>query len=174
ARAGGVPLSFAQQRLWFLDQLLPGTATYTIPAALRLKGRLDCTTLAQSLNEIMRRHEVLRTTVAVVEGRAVQVISPMPGDWELPLVDLSTQPEADREAEVERRADEDAQRPFDLERGPLLRVCLLKLAPEEHVLLLTMHHLVADGWSLEILVRELSIVYQACSQGLPSPLTELP
>ncbi|MBV9124651.1 MAG: amino acid adenylation domain-containing protein, partial [Planctomycetes bacterium] len=170
---GPPPLSFAQQRLWFLDQLEPGHPFYNIPAALRLTGALDVTALERSLAEIVRRHEVLRTTFAVEDGRPVQAIAPEL-TLSLPVVDLSGLPAAECESEVRRLAWEEAQRPFDLTRGPLERVTLLRLGDREHVLLLTLHHIVADGWSIGICLRELAALYTAFTSGRPSPLPELP
>ena len=167
------PLSFAQQRLWFLDQLEPGSAVYNVPGALRLRGSLDVGTLGQSLHEIMRRHESLRTTFSMVEGEPVQVISP---SVSVPfhVMDLTECPESEREGEARRLASEEARRPFDLTQGPLLRTTLIRLGKEDHVLLLTMHHIVSDGWSMGVLYRELSVLYEAFSKGQPSPLSSLP
>ncbi|HVG31078.1 MAG TPA: amino acid adenylation domain-containing protein, partial [Pyrinomonadaceae bacterium] len=167
------PLSFAQQRLWFLDQLEPGNPFYNVPAAMRLRGRLDARALERSLSEIVARHEVLRTSFTLVEHQPVQVVAPA-GGLPLPLVDLTGMSAAEREAEVARLAKEEAGRPFDLGRGPLLRATLLKLGGEEHVVLFTMHHIISDGWSLGILVRELSALYGAFARGEDSPLAELP
>jgi amino acid adenylation domain-containing protein/non-ribosomal peptide synthase protein (TIGR01720 family) len=168
ARDGEIPLSFAQQRLWFLEQLAPGGAAYHIPAALRLRGGLDVAALEASLRAIVDRHEALRTAFPAVGGRAVQAISRRcdPG---LPLVDLTGR----GEDEARRLAAEEAARPFDLERGPLLRARLLRLAPEEHVLLLVLHHIVADGWSVGVFTRELAGLYPAAVEGRPSPLPPL-
>jgi len=173
SRDGDLPLSFAQQRLWFLDQLAPGNLFYNIPMAVRLKGRLDVAALERSLNEIVRRHEPLRTTFETVRGKPVQVIAPeliLP----LPVVDLTDLPEAEREVEAQRRAQEEVRQPFDLAEGPLLRAQLLKLDEEDHVALLTMHHIVSDGWSMGVLVREIAALYGAFSAGKPSPLPDLP
>jgi len=166
-------LSFAQQRLWFLDQLEPGSVMYNLPTAIRLKGALDLAALQRALTEIIRRHEALRTTFAAAGGRPVQVIAP-PRPMPLPLVDLERLPEAGREAEARRLAQEDARQPFDLARGPLARATLLRLRDGEHVLLLTTHHIVSDGWSMGVIVRELSALYEAYSMDEPSPLPELP
>ncbi|HEV3049332.1 MAG TPA: amino acid adenylation domain-containing protein, partial [Longimicrobium sp.] len=171
-RTGALPLSFAQERLWFLDQLEPGSATYNIPAALRLAGALDERALERALVEIIRRHEALRTTFTEVDGSPVQVVAPF-GRFALPVEDLSGLGEADREAGVRRRAGEEARRGFDLSTGPLFRPALLRLGAEEHVLLLTMHHIVSDGWSLGVLFRELSALYAAYREGGESPLPEL-
>jgi hypothetical protein len=172
-RAQELPLSFAQQRLWFIDQLEPGSAFYNVPAAVRLTGELQVEALEQTFTEVVRRHEVLRTRFANVEGRAVQVIAE-PGRIELPLMDLSKLAADEREAEVRKSAKAEAEQPFDLSRGPLLRVKLLRLREQEHVVLLTMHHVVIDGWSMGVLVREIAALYEAFINGRPSPLEELP
>ena len=168
-----LPLSFAQERLWFIDRLEGGSAPYNIPDALRLTGALDVDALERSLGEIVRRHESLRTVFAEVDGGAVQVIAPFAG-FALPVDDLSGLDEPAREAEVRRRAREDAARPFDLARGPLFRAALLRMADEEHVLLLCIHHIVSDGWSSGVLFRELDALYAAYRDGGDSPLAELP
>jgi len=172
-RNGDLALSFAQQRLWFFDQLEPGLPAYNIPAAVRLKGRLNLAALEQSLNEIVKRHESLRTTFGKVGGRPTQVIAPTL-TIELPVVDLRKLPAGERETEVRRRVTAEAQRPFDLSQGPLLRGTVLRLGDEEHVGLLTMHHIVSDGWSTGILVREVATLYVAFCAGGSSPLTALP
>jgi amino acid adenylation domain-containing protein len=168
-----LPLSFAQERLWFIDRLQPGLAAYNIPQALLVRGEASPAVLAALLGEIVRRHEVLRTTFREVDGRPVQVIAPV-GSWSLPLVDLSALPAAVRGAQSQRLAQEEADRPFDLAVGPLLRATLLRLAPDEHALLLDMHHIVSDGWSMGVLVREISALFAAARSGAPSPLPELP
>ncbi|HVR97666.1 MAG TPA: amino acid adenylation domain-containing protein, partial [Thermoanaerobaculia bacterium] len=168
-----LPLSFAQQRLWFLDQLDPGSPAYNLPAAVRLSGWLSRPALAAALGEIVRRHESLRTTFGRVgPGEAVQRIAPA-GPVVLPMVDLSGLPEPAREPEALRLANEEAQRPFDLERGPLLRVTLVATAATEHAVLLTLHHIVGDAWSTGLLVQELGSLYAALAAGRPSPLQEL-
>ncbi|HZB44769.1 MAG TPA: condensation domain-containing protein, partial [Pyrinomonadaceae bacterium] len=172
-RDGELPLSFVQQRFWFLDQLMPGSAAYNIPTAVRLSGTLDAAALERSFDEVVRRHEVLRTTFAVVEGRPRQVIA-AESKTRLALVDLGARPAGEREAEAERLALEEAQEPFDLARGPLLRAKLLRLSPDDHVLLFTMHHIISDGWSAGVLVRELTAIYEAFAEGRESPLAELP
>ncbi|HEU4561306.1 MAG TPA: amino acid adenylation domain-containing protein, partial [Longimicrobium sp.] len=172
-RTGALPLSFAQERLWFIDRLEPGSAAYNIPVAWRLEGALDVAALEWSLGEIVRRHESLRTVFAEAGGSPVQVIAPF-GDFVLPVEDLSALGEADREAELRRRAGEVARRPFDLAEGPLFRAALLRLHPGEHVLLLSMHHIVSDGWSMDVLFRELAALYAAYREGGESPLPELP
>jgi amino acid adenylation domain-containing protein len=168
-----LPLSFAQERLWFLDRLEGGSAAYNIPTALRLSGALDSAALERALGEIVRRHESLRTVLREVDGGAVQVIAPF-GAFALPVEDLSGLDETARETEVKRRAQEDAARPFDLSEGPLFRAALLRVADEEHVLLLCVHHIVTDGWSSGVLLRELSALYAAYRDGSDSPLAELP
>ncbi len=167
------PLSFAQERLWFLDQLEPGNPFYNIPAAVRLTGPLNVAALEQSLNEIVRRHETLRTTFATVDGQPVQVIAPT-FILTLPVVDWRQLPEVEQSVEIQRLATEEAQQPFDLTNGPLLRVTLLRLGEVEHVLLLTMHHIVSDGWSMGVLIWEIGTLYEAFATGKPSPLPELP
>ncbi|WP_394831236.1 non-ribosomal peptide synthase/polyketide synthase [Pendulispora rubella] len=170
-RKAELPLSFAQQRLWFLDQLEPGGSSYNVPAAFRLRGGLDAAILGRVFGEVVRRHEALRTTFASNGGTATQVVHPPPPAWDLPIADLTGLPDA--EAEVRRRVHDEAMRPFDLAKGPLLRTTLLRLAPEEHVLLLTMHHIVSDGWSTGVLVQEIAALYGAFLQGAPSPLPDL-
>ncbi|MCY1015586.1 non-ribosomal peptide synthetase [Pyxidicoccus sp. MSG2] len=163
-RTGALPLSFAQQRLWFIDQLDPGTVTYNMPFALRLEGVPDVAGLQQSLSEVVRRHESLRTTFASRDGEPVQLIhAPVP--LPLPVVDLGALPASERQAEARRLAAEEALRPFDLSKGPLLRTVLLSLGEKEHLLLLTMHHIVSDGWSMGVLVRELGSLYAAHVNG---------
>ncbi|HVG44434.1 MAG TPA: amino acid adenylation domain-containing protein, partial [Longimicrobium sp.] len=171
-RTGALPLSFAQERLWFIDRLEPESATYNIPAALRLTGALDERALERALGEIVRRHEALRTTFGEVDGSPVQVISPF-GGFALPVEDLSALGEVDREAAVEQRAGEEARRVLHLAAGPLFRAALLRLGEESHVLLLSMHHIVSDGWSLGVLFREFSALYAAYREGRESPLAEL-
>src|ERR1051325_1054203 len=171
---GPSPLSFAQQRLWFIDQLEPNSSIYNIPAALRLKGALEVDALRRCLNEIVRRHESLRTTFNI--GPDLQPLQSIAPRLELILrvEDLSGKPETEREAQVVRLASEEAQRPFDLSRGPLIRVRLLRLSEEDHVLLFTMHHIISDGWSMGVLVHEMGTIYAAYAAGRKSPLEELP
>ncbi|HEX8318267.1 condensation domain-containing protein, partial [Longimicrobium sp.] len=167
-----LPLSFAQERLWFIDRLEPGSAAYNIPAAARLAGALDGAALERALGEIVRRHEVLRTVFAEVDGSPVQVVQPF-GGFHLPVEDLSGLGDADREAAVGRWVRQEAARPFDLAAGPLFRAALLRLGDEDHVLLLAMHHIVSDGWSMGVLFREFSALYAAYREGRESPLPEL-
>jgi len=167
------PLSFTQQRLWILDQLDPGLAAYYIPVAVRFTGRLDLGMLTQSLNEIGRRHEVLRTTFEVEAERPVQVIHPA-AFQPLPLIDLTHLEETARETELAGLVKADLHRPFDLAYGPLLRLSLFRLGEAEHLLLLTIHHIVCDGWSLGVIVREITALYAAFSTSRESPLPELP
>ncbi|HEX8273226.1 MAG TPA: amino acid adenylation domain-containing protein, partial [Longimicrobiaceae bacterium] len=172
-RTGALPLSFAQERLWFLDRLEPGSSFYNLPAALRLRGVLDVEALGRALGEIVRRHEALRTVFVEAEGSPVQAVVPF-GGWSLPVEDLARLDEGARAAAARRSLAWGAARPFDLSAGPLFRATLLRLAPEEHVLLLCMHHVVSDGWSMGVLFGELSALYAAYREGRPSPLPELP
>ncbi len=167
------PLSYAQQRLWFLQQLEPTSAFYNVPAAVRLCGSLNVAALTQALNEITRRHEALRTTFISLEGEPRQQVSPAL-TIELPVVDLSATSAAEKDAQAQRIAQQEAARAFDLSVGPLLRVSLLRVDEEEHILLLVMHHIISDGWSMGILVRELGTLYEAYTKGEDSPLGELP
>ncbi len=169
--AGPVPLSFAQERLWFLDRLEPGSAAYNISGSLRLRGLLEAGVLAASLDRLAARHEALRTVFVAGDEGPMQVVDPslrLP----LPVVDLRQLPLP--AAEALRLAREEARRPFDLAAGPLMRATLLRIEPEDHILLLTLHHIVTDGWSMRIYLRELTSLYDALCQGLPSPLPELP
>ena len=172
-RNGDLALSFAQQRLWFFDQLEPGLSAYNIPAAVRFQGPLNLAALERSLNEIVKRHESLRTTFGKVDGRPTQVIAPTL-TIKLPVVDLRKLPASEQEAEVRRLVTAEAQRAFDLSQGPLIRCTVLRLGDEEHVGLLTMHHIISDGWSTGILVREVATLYVAFCAGGSSPLPALP
>ncbi|PYT07626.1 MAG: hypothetical protein DMF49_07550 [Acidobacteria bacterium] len=167
------PLSFAQERLWFLDRLGPATPIYNMARALRLRGPLDVAALERGLNEIVRRHEILRTTFAEAAEGPVQVIAPSLV-LDLPVVELGALPEDRRQEEVSRRAAEEVRRPFDLGRGPLLRGLLLRLAGDEHVMVLTLHHIAGDGWSIGVLDREMAALYEAFAAGRPSPFPDLP
>ncbi|MGA7732188.1 MAG: amino acid adenylation domain-containing protein [Chloroflexia bacterium] len=172
-RREDIPLSFAQQRLWFLDQWQPASAAYNIPVVMRLNGDLQEEALKASINAIVERHEALRTTFTIAGDQPVQVITPAL-DIPLPVVDLGDRPEEAREAAAQQLVREEAQRPFDLARGPLLRATLLRLAEGEHLLLLVMHHIVSDGWSMGVMSEELAELYGAFAAGQPSPLAELP
>ncbi|MCA1992517.1 MAG: condensation domain-containing protein, partial [Coleofasciculus sp. S288] len=182
-----LPLSFAQQRLWFLDQLVPNNAFYNTPAAVRLVGSLNLTALEETFNEIVRRHEALRTTFVTVEGKPVQAIASVETSpsgyalqyWRnvsttLSVTDLRSLPQAERENEARRLTIEAAQRPFDLSKDSLLRVTLLRLDEAEYVLLLIVHHIVSDGWSMGVLIREIASLYSAKCSEKPSPLPPLP
>ncbi|HFB67345.1 MAG TPA: non-ribosomal peptide synthetase, partial [Calditrichae bacterium] len=171
-RDGELPLSFAQQRLWFLDQLQPGSAFYNIPMALRIKGNLQYDAMNQTIAEIIRRHEVLRTTFENVEGKPRVVIHP-PEPVTVPITDLQDLPEAERETRARELAKAEAQAPFDLAKGPLFRVQLLKLAEDDHIALVTVHHIISDGWSMAIFVREVGLLYPKYIKGNGQVLSEL-
>ncbi|MET0395516.1 MAG: condensation domain-containing protein, partial [Longimicrobiaceae bacterium] len=169
---GPVPLSFAQQRLWFIQQLDPASSAYNMPNPLRLRGEVDVPAMRRSLTELVRRHESLRTVFAAADGEPVQVVlaaAPVP----LPVVELSGLPDGAREAEAQRLTMQESARPFDLARGPLMRASLLRLAGDDWGLVFNLHHVVSDGWSMGVLTREVSILYDAFSRGLPSPLAPL-
>ena len=171
-RTARLPLSFAQQRLWFLDQLEPGSPFYNFSRALRLHGPLDVGALSQTIDEIIRRHESLRTSFGAENGTPFQQIA----DFEsrpLPLIDLRKLPDADREARGRQVAAEEIHQPFDLTHDPLLRALLLRLSDDHHVLILTMHHIAADGWSIGVLFRELTALYESFVAAKPSPLAAL-
>ncbi|MDX6694354.1 MAG: hypothetical protein QOF02_1957 [Blastocatellia bacterium] len=169
---GGLPLSSAQRRLWFLDQLTPGSPAYNLPGAVRLDGPLSVIALEQSFTELVRRHESLRTSFAFDKGEPVQVIHP-PASMRLPLYDLVDLSDGLRQSRLRRLIDEHARLCFDLSRGPLLRTGLVRLTPEEHVLLFSIHHIISDAWSIGVLISELITLYEAFSGGQPSPLAEL-
>ncbi len=174
ARDRPLPLSFAQERLWFLDQLQPGSAQYNLPLALRLSGPLNPAALAWTLGRVERRHEALRTVFPAAEGAPVQVIRPAREPFPLPVVDLSGLAAGAREAHLARLAAAEALRPFDLAQGPLWRGSLLRLGVEDHGVLLTQHHIVSDGWSLAVLVREVVELYGAALEARPPRLADLP
>jgi amino acid adenylation domain-containing protein len=164
------PATFAQQRLWFLDQMQPGNTSYSIPWSIRISGQLDCQALQRTINEIVRRHEILRTTFSLVEGEPSQVIAKhlrIP----LPVIDLSLC--SDRESEAEKLIREEARMPMDLQNGPLVRGSILRTGSSDHILLLTFHHIVFDGWSRHIFVSELAALYDAFRRDRPSPLPEV-
>ncbi|HST58882.1 MAG TPA: amino acid adenylation domain-containing protein, partial [Longimicrobium sp.] len=173
SREAALPLSWAQQRLWFLQQLEPASAAYNIPAALRLRGPLEVGALGGALSEVARRHEALRTAFRVEDGAPVQVVAPG-APLPLPVADLSGLGGEAREAWLRRLAQGEAARPFDLAAGPVLRAALVRLGEAEWAALVTVHHVASDGWSMEVLTREVSLLYSAFVQGLPSPLGELP
>ncbi len=172
-QAGPYPLSFGQQRLWFLDQLEPGNAAYNIPAAIRLNGPLNVNALAQSLNELIRRHETLRTTFAVVDGQPVQVIHEAQ-PFELSVIDLQDLDASEREGRALQLAADEARRPFNIGDDPPFRAQLLRLDEKDHVVLVSMHHIASDLFSRMILVREIVAFYQAFDRNILSPLAELP
>jgi hypothetical protein len=166
-------LSFAQQRLWFLDQLEPGSPLYNCPGAAHLRGRLHVQALEASLNQMIERHESLRTRFATADGQPVQVVGP-PWRLRLEVEDLSHASEAEREAEVARRAEAEARYSFDLAEGPLLRVKLLRLGDDEHVVFFTMHHIISDAGSLAVFLNELATCYDAHRRGERAELPGLP
>ena len=173
-------LSFAQQRLWFLDQLVPNNSFYNVPTAVHLAGSLNLAALEETFNEIVRRHEALRTTFVTVEEQPIQAINPNL-KISLPVIDLRELPAAERETQAQKLTTQEAQRPFNLSSDPLLRVTLLRLDETEHIMLLNMHHIVSDGWSIGVLIKELAALYTASScrdvlaqECAPTPLPELP
>ncbi len=170
-QAGPAALSFAQQRLWFFDQMEPESALYSMPVALRLGGALNVPVLQRCLSEVLRRHEILRTRYEAVNGQPAQVIEPA-APLEMPLIDLICQPEP--EAEASRFCAGEARRPFDLRHGLMLRASLFRLGATDHILFLNLHHIASDGWSKGLLLRELKTLYEAFMEGKPSPLPELP
>src|SRR5882672_2581296 len=174
-RANGdpAPLSYNQQGLWVLNQIMPGTSLYHTPVAVRLTGVLDVTALRNALNSIVARHESLRTTFKTIDGTPAQEVA-REIVIELPLIDLSTEPERVREAAAKRILERETRRPFDLSEGPLIRALLVRVNEQEHILLATMHHIVTDGWSVGIFQRELSCLYKAFTAAEPVALPDLP
>jgi hypothetical protein len=174
-RGAGVPLplSFGQQRMWFLDQLEPGSNYYNISTSVRLRGALNIVALERALSEIIRRHEVLRTVFVSFKGEAAQVVQPAE-PLSLKVEDLGHLSDEERLAEAIRLSKEETSQPFDLSTGPLLRVRLFRFTGEEHVVVMTTHHIVADGWSMGVLVGEIATLYKSYAAGKPSPLPELP
>jgi hypothetical protein len=173
-RGDEVPLlSYAQQRLWLIDQFEPSSASYAIPIAVRLRGSLDVAALRQSLIMIAERHEVLRTTFVAVHGEPMQVIAARP-TLALPIADLQGVPADERERHAQQLATAEASAPFDLAIGPLMRTTLLRLAPQEHILLLNMHHIISDGWSAGVLIHEISTYYTGYATGQRVQLPNLP
>ena len=170
---GPLPLSFSQEALWFLDQLTPGQPTFNVTAALRINGPLDHRALERSVNQLVRRHESLRTSFIASGGTPQQVVDQYVS-LSLDTADLTELPLGLRENEAQRRALDESRRPFDLTRGPLARVSLLRLGDADHAVLLTMHHLITDGWSFGVAASELTTDYEAERQGLPSPLQDPP
>jgi amino acid adenylation domain-containing protein len=167
------PLSFAQQRLWFLDQYEPDNILYNIPAAIRLSGTLDVTALERSLNDILNRHEVLRTTFAMVRDRPAQIVNE-PRAFRLTVIELREPSLEEKETTAARLATEEARKPFNLAEGPLLRVKLLQLAEDDHVLLITMHHIISDGWSIKVFISEIGELYEAHANKREARLPDLP
>lgn len=172
SRSGDIPLSFSQSRLWFLDNLIPNNPFYNVPAAIQLTGPVQKDLLEQTVNEIVKRHEALRTTFSIGEAGPIQVIHPAV-TIPIPLVELRELSEAKQEQAVQQLAIEEAQLTFNLTEGPLLRVKLLQLSAEKHILLLTTHHIVSDAWSMEVLIRETATIYRALSNGSPISLPDL-
>jgi non-ribosomal peptide synthetase component F len=168
-----LPLSYAQQRLWLTDQLESSAIAYNIPGAVRLSGRLDVDVLEEALNELVQRHESLRTTFASADGTPVQIIAPHL-NLKIKMWDLQQLDEPHQRAEVQRLMIEEAHKKFDLAKGPLIQATLLRLSEEQHVFLIVMHHIISDGWSLNILIRELATIYEAFLLKQPSPLPPLP
>jgi amino acid adenylation domain-containing protein len=166
-----LPLSYAQQRLWFLHQLEPESTAYNLPTAIRILGPLDVPSLEKSFREVVRRHEVLRTRFITLDGEPAQDVNAKPEWFTVKLLDLSGHEEKERE--VKQRAASEARRAFNLSRWPLLRTQILRLNANEHVLLFTMHHIVSDAWSMSVLIREVGALYEAFSRGKPSPLGDL-
>jgi amino acid adenylation domain-containing protein len=172
-REAALPLSFAQRRLWFLDQLEPNSAFYNLPAIFGISGSLDAAVLRAAVREVTRRHETLRTTFTLIDGEPFAQVHPA-GAVDLPLVDLSELLPVDRETASLALVSAEVRRPFDLGRGPLTRICLYSLDREEHLIAITMHHTISDGWSVSLLIEEVITVYGALVAGRPSPLPELP
>jgi amino acid adenylation domain-containing protein len=173
SRDRAIPLSFAQQRLWFMAQLEPDSSVYNVFDALRLQGKLEIQILIKTFKAIIGRHETLRTNFTTVVNEPVQVIHPTL-DFQLPIIDLTTLSQAIQQQEVNTLIARESETPFDLEKDSLLRVILIRLNENEHLILVTMHHIISDGWSTGILVREVATLYQAFLEGKRSPLPELP
>ncbi|MGZ4165053.1 MAG: condensation domain-containing protein, partial [Tumebacillaceae bacterium] len=171
ARDGQLPLSFAQQRLWFMDQLEEDSALYNMPVVLRMTGQLDVSALEASVQELIARHEILRTTFAKQGGDMQQIIAPR---LQLPLARFDVTNHVDREQEAKRLIQEEIERPFELQKGPLLRVSLLELTESSHLLIVNMHHIISDGWSLSVFTKDLAALYNAYAKGEHSPLEPLP
>jgi amino acid adenylation domain-containing protein len=172
SREGELPLSYSQQRMWFFEQLSSGTSAFNIALGVRLKGALKAAALEQTFSEIIRRHEGLRTVFHELNTEPAQIIQP-PSRFELPLVDLSKTTQEEREPQAARLAREETLRRFNLGKGPLVRPTLLRLSPQEHIVICTMHHIIGDGQSFEVVIAEMSQIYSAFSQGQPSSLPEV-
>ncbi|HYR12145.1 MAG TPA: condensation domain-containing protein, partial [Longimicrobium sp.] len=173
AQTGDAPLSHAQERLWFLDRMYPGLTAFNLATALRLPGGVDEAALERAIAEVVRRHDALRTTFREVNGVPAQVVAPFTG-YALPAEDLSSLSPGEREAQVRARLARERTHVFDLSTGPLFRASLLRLDAGDHVLLVAMHHIVGDTWSLLVFLRELAVLYDAYREGWDSPLTPLP
>jgi amino acid adenylation domain-containing protein len=167
------PLSFGQQRLWFIDQLDPNSSAYIVPLAYRFNGHFDVVALERAVGEIIRRHEVLRTIFTVVDGQPVQIINPAQAQT-VPIIDLSELGEDSREVSARLIATQEARRPFDLRADIMFRALVIRLGAEDHVLLFSLHHIACDGWSFSVLLREIGVLYRSYGEGQPSPLAELP
>ncbi len=172
-RKGRIPLSFAQERLWFLERLGMVGAAYSMPIAFRLEGFLHVRALEQAFGELLRRHEGLRTRFAEIDGQACQIIDP-PGAYRLEVIDVSSMEREQQEEQVQFVLQTALERPFDLQMGPLFAVQLIRLSAEEHVLHMMMHHIVSDGWSSGVLMRDIDVLYAAYVQGKQPSLPELP
>jgi hypothetical protein len=170
---GPAPLSFAQQRLWFFDQFEPGNPAYNLVNTVLLQGKLDTVALEKSFSEVTRRHEALRTTFAAREGKLVQIIAP-PKPLPLQVVDIRHLPGVERDAGVQNLLQQQMQASFDLKQGPLLRITLVRLKDDEHVLLLAMHHIVSDAWSMDVFIGEVVALYQGYAAGREVVLPALP
>jgi amino acid adenylation domain-containing protein/non-ribosomal peptide synthase protein (TIGR01720 family) len=172
-RVREMPLSFAQQRLWFTNELEPNSSTYNMPGAIRLTGQLDLVSLERTLQEIIRRHEALRTNFISHNGQPMQVIQQTNASWQMTSIDLQDLPTSKREEKIQQLATAEAEKPFALDTDYLIRATLIIASATEHILLLNMHHIVSDGWSIGVLVDEIAVLYEAFVQGKPSPLAEL-
>jgi hypothetical protein len=173
SEAYAFPASFAQQRLWFLHRLEPDSPAYNVCVAFHLSGPLHVRALERSFQTIVSRHETLRTTFGLIDGEAAQIVAST-GRVSLPVIDLGALPQVEREESMRRFVEDESRRPFDLEQGPLLRFLLLRMGDEEHALIINLHHIISDGWSLPILFRELTEIYEAFSKDLTPTLPELP
>ena len=173
SREGDLPLSFAQERIWILNEIENKNATYNIPFSLQLRGNLNDKALEQSIQTLLQRHETLRTCFNDREGTPIQIIESKI-DFSLPIETVEFPTKKQQMKHVEKLAIKEAREPFDLKHAPLIRARIVRINAQSHVLLMTMHHIISDGWSIEIFMRELSLLYQAYNQGKPNPLPELP